>query len=175
MADAPAIPATVELQPSRKSRFKKAGFAFLLSLLVPGLGQIYNRQPRKGLLMAITIPVLEISVIESRLLLFFWGLVLLFSVLQGWRLLIAGEASHSAWKMGKPESTFRKPKVTLSILIGIVILLALLPAISPYTQLLSYFRAFRVLRSRCARPCVQANASLETWRHTRKKLLNGET
>lgn len=95
--DAPA-PVSVKIP----SHGKQATIAFLLSLIFPGLGQVYNRQPRKGLAMALSIPPLSL-LFGTRLPLFFWGLVLLLFISIGWRILIMIDAIRFSWKGRKPE------------------------------------------------------------------------
>ena len=114
--------------------------AFLLSLLLPGMGQVYNRQPRKGLWMALSISLLAIAVVETRILLTWWGLAASLPVLAGWRLIIPGEAAAAAWSMRKPERAFRRPRLSVALIAGIVILAAFLPLSRQY----AYFKAFRV-------------------------------
>jgi signal peptidase I len=131
-------------KPRPQSRGKRVAIALLLSLLFTGLGQLYNRQPRKGLWMAFAIRMLDVAVAKTRILLSFWGLVASILVFGALGLFIVGEAAYVAWTNGKPETAFRKPRLAISIIMGIILFLALLPLLGPYQRMSSYLRAFKV-------------------------------
>ena len=57
------------------SRIKRILIAMVLSLLVPGLGQVYERKPRRGLVIAFGVAFMSLMVIESRLWSTFTGLI----------------------------------------------------------------------------------------------------
>ena len=113
-------------------------------MLMPGLGQVYNRQPRKGLWMAATLPLLTLAAGETRILLSFWGFVASLLVLVGWRLFIAAEASHIGWKGGKSEVRFQRPRLVIPIIIGLIVLLNIFPTVGQFRRHYSYLGAFKV-------------------------------
>src|SRR5271157_5219989 len=65
----PAWPPDAE--PNSSSRWKKATLAGFLSLLLPGMGQLYNRQSRKAFGVAVLTHVLGALMTHTRLLLSF--------------------------------------------------------------------------------------------------------
>jgi len=85
-------------------RAKRTLIALLLSLLFPGLGQVYNRQPRKGLVFAAAISALFFVSGSINLLHHFAGLILHVVALSGLSLFIVGDAVLAA----------RKPKDSLA-------------------------------------------------------------
>ena len=127
-------------EPRARVRVKRVVIAFLLSLLLPGLGQLYNRQPRKGLWMALSISLLAIVVVQTHILLAWWGLAATLPVLVGGRLIIPGEAAFRAWSRGEPEKPFRRPRLTVAIIAGVILLAVFFPTPGQY----AYFRAFKV-------------------------------
>jgi len=94
--------------------------------------------------MAVTIPLLELLGGKTRILLSFWWLITFFGILGGWRLFIVGEAAHVAWTGRKPEPAFRSPRITVSVIAGMIVLAGLLPTPEQYLRMYSYFRAFKV-------------------------------
>jgi len=54
---------------------KRAVIGFLASLFIQGLGQVYLRRPWRGLIMAVTLSIMELFVSKSRIFLTFSGLI----------------------------------------------------------------------------------------------------
>ena len=123
---------------------KRIAIAVLLSLLIPGMGQLFNRQPRKGLWMAVTFPFLALIAGESRILLSFWGVVILAVVIVAWRLFIIADAVHIACVDSKTERGFRNSRITVFFIAGIILLAAFLPTPGQFLGRYTYFRAFRL-------------------------------
>jgi signal peptidase I len=131
---------------------KHPWLAGLLSLFFPGLGQLYNRQPIKGTLMAMSLSLLGFLVITSKVILIPAGLLAIAVASFGARLFIVGDAIYRA----------RKPSLTVwtrssswgAQLVMIVVIV--LPTFFPTSQsLLTYFRAFKVPSiSMCPTICV---------------------
>jgi signal peptidase I len=132
------------LEPRPAHRFRRATFATLLSLLFPGLGQVYNRQPRKGLAIAVTFPILTVVLGDMHVLLSFWGLVVFFTLLLGWRLFIVADAARAAWTGGKSEARFQHSWFVTPIFVVLVILCSSLPTPSQFLRRYSYAKAFKV-------------------------------
>ncbi|MFI5098551.1 MAG: signal peptidase I [Candidatus Acidiferrales bacterium] len=90
--------------------------------------------------MALSISILAIAVVETRILLTWWGLAASLPVLVGWRLVIPGEAAAAAWSRMNPERAFRRPQLSVAIIAGIILLAAFFPLSRRY----AYFKAFKV-------------------------------
>src|SRR2546429_3502257 len=69
-------------QRTTSSRWKRAGLAGVLSLFIPGTGQLYNRQPRKALLLVLPIPVLVVFAAKTRIVFSFVTMVAFFALLE---------------------------------------------------------------------------------------------
>ncbi|HTQ59092.1 MAG TPA: signal peptidase I [Candidatus Solibacter sp.] len=126
------------------SRVKKIAIALLLGLLVPGLGQIFARRPRRGIAMAASVTLLSFVISVSRVLLSFWGFVIAFPVSVIWRLWIAGDGSYVACK----ELVSPSPRGSVKLMIAatlVVLLLGVYP-VPDYIlhRSLRYFGAFRM-------------------------------
>lgn len=142
------------LQKKPPSRWKRTTAAGLLSFLIPGMGQLYNRQPRKALWMALTFPVLAILAVQSRLLFSFLSMVAFFAALIVWRLFIAAEATYSAWAAKKPEATPPLPRLTYPVAAVVLVLAALYPSPDQFKRWTS-FGAFKVpSASMCPTICL---------------------
>lgn len=117
-------------EPLRKSQ-KRALLAGFLSLLFPGTGQILNRQPRKAILLALPVYILDLVFVKTRLVFTFWTMVLTMFLGAMWRLFLVVEASHTAVKDKPAEPPVPMPRLTYSLLI--VAFLA--PVLGPYPDL----------------------------------------
>src|ERR1700732_4988591 len=117
MSNLPADPNQVPYRetkrsdPNPRSRWKKATLASLLSFLVPGMGQLFNRQPRKGFTLALITYLFDVLMLKTRLLFIFSTMVttLLAGVI--WRLFVAAEAGYTAAAGKKPESSVPMPRL----------------------------------------------------------------
>ncbi len=125
------------------SRARQTAIAFLLSLIFPGLGQVYNRQPRKGLAMALGIPLIAL-ISGTRLPLFFWGLMLLLLISIGWRIYIVVDAIRFSWKGRKPEASFKRPGLSVTLVVLIVPFFSILVSTDPFLHSIPVFKAFSV-------------------------------
>jgi len=136
------------------SRWKRATLAGLLSLLFPGMGQLLNRRPRKGLALAIVTLVLGLLLAETQILLTFPTMVAAILISLGWRLFIPAEAAFSAATGKKPEARILLPRLTYSV-IAVVILVATLFPSADQVKRGSGFSAFVVPSgSMCPTICV---------------------
>lgn len=137
-----------------RSTRKRTAIAVLLSLLIPGMGQLFNRQPRKGLWMAVTFPLLALIAGESRILLSFWGVVILAVIIVAWRLFIIADAAHIACVDSKTDRGFRNSRITVFFIAGNILLAAFLPTPGQFLGRYAYFRAFRLRSdSMCPTAC----------------------
>ena len=137
----PNVEPTSEAKP--RFRVKVCGIASLLSLLFPGLGQLYNRQPRKALWMAATIPLLVVFAGETRIFLSFWGLIAFFLIVITWRVFIIGEAAYVAWT-GRKGNHVQRPRIAVTLITAVIVLLGLFPTAEQFLHRYSYLRAFRL-------------------------------
>jgi signal peptidase I len=156
---------TIEARPP--SRWKKALAAGFLSLFVPGWGQLYNRQPRKALYLAVPIPILLVLVVKTRMLFAFLSMVAAFTFLTGWRLFIAAEASRSGFAPEKPESSVPRPRLTYTLLTVVLLVAAVYPSTDQFKRWTS-FAAFKVpSSSMCPTICPgeRVVADMAAYRH----------
>ena len=140
----------------KPSRVERVTFVFLLSLLFPGLGQVYNRQLKKGLWMAASFPLLLFLAVSNRLPLSFRGFLLFLFVRIFWSLIILADAIYMAWPP-IALSTATRPSgwpVYVSALLVIVFAVLSDPYFMP--KQFPYPRAFRVpSASMCPTICEQ--------------------
>jgi len=120
----PFPPPDEQIPPSRWGRAVLAGF---LSLLLPGIGQLYNQQPRKGLGMALTFPLLTLVMVTTRVFFSFWSFVLFNGIVITWRLFIAAEAAYSAKTRKKAEPAIPQPRVSYALLAVAIVSLEIFP------------------------------------------------
>ncbi|MHB8501534.1 MAG: signal peptidase I [Candidatus Acidiferrales bacterium] len=127
--------------PSRAKRFT---VALLLSLLVPGLGQVYARRPRRGVALAMSLALLTFIIIVLRLFLSFLGFVIAFPLSVFWRLWIAGDGCYLASKALAAIPPRRDVKMTIAASV-FVLLLGVYPMPDYFmNRSLRYFGAFKI-------------------------------
>jgi len=131
---------TAQPMPQRKTslRWKRAGLAGLLSLFIPGTGQLYNRQPRKAVLLVLPIPAVLVLAAKTRIVFSFVTVVAFFSLLTAWRLFIAGEAAYGGWTTNKPESAPSHPRLTYPLIAVVLIAAALYPSYDDFKRWTSF-------------------------------------
>jgi signal peptidase I len=141
-------------QHETSSRWKRTALAGFLSLLIAGMGQLYNRQPRKALWLALMIPILLGLAAQTRIVFSFLTMVLFFALLTSWRLFIAAEAAYAAWKAKMPEAAFLRPRVTYPLVAVVLFAAALFPSPNDFKRWTS-FAAFKVpSASMCPTICL---------------------
>jgi signal peptidase I len=110
-------PSQLPVSPIPKpSRWKRAVLAGLLSLVFPGIGQLYNRQPRKAFSLALITYILDFFMVKTRLLFAFSTMVVTILALGLWKLFVAAEAGYAAATGKKQESAVPVPQLTYSFL-----------------------------------------------------------
>jgi signal peptidase I len=97
-------------------RWKKATLAGILGLFFAGMGQLYNRQPRKAFGMALFSQILGMLMVKTRFLLAFSTMVATVVILLVWKLFVAAEAAYTAAKAKKPEPSVPLPWLTYPLL-----------------------------------------------------------
>src|SRR5438045_6112 len=100
----------------RSSRWKRPTLAVLLSLVFPGMGQLYNRQPRKAFSLALITYILDFLMVKTRLLFAFSTMVVTILALGLWKLFVAAEAGYAAAAAKKPEPPVPMPRLIYPIL-----------------------------------------------------------
>jgi signal peptidase I len=110
------------------SRWKRAALAGLLSLLFPGMGQLYNRQPRKGFFLALISLMLGMAMVKTRLLFTFSTMVTTILALVLWKFFIAGEAANSAATGKGRESIIPLPRLLYPLLAVVFFVATLFPS-----------------------------------------------
>ncbi len=106
---------------------KKAAVAGILGLLFAGMGQLYNRQPRKGFAMALITYILDMLLVRTRLLFGFSTMVATIMTLGVWKLFVAIEAAYAAATVRRPEPAVPVPRLTYPFLAVVFFVAALIP------------------------------------------------
>jgi signal peptidase I len=112
---------TESSDPGTRSRWKKATLASLLSFVFPGTGQLLNRQPRKGFILASITFLFDVLIVKTRLLFTFSTMVATILGAVIGKLFVATEAGYAAAKAKKPEPTVSMPRFTYTFLVVIFI------------------------------------------------------
>ncbi|MGC0778618.1 MAG: signal peptidase I [Candidatus Acidiferrum sp.] len=126
----------------------------MLSLLLPGMGQLFNRQPRKALGVAVVTHLMSAVMTHTRLLLSFPTLVTTLLVVWAWRLFVMAEAADAAASAKKPEAAVPMRWLTYSLVAVIVFLASYFPTFD-HIKHESGFSAYKIpSRSMCPTLCV---------------------
>lgn len=131
-----------EQKPNRRP-WKKGIIAFLLSLLFPGMGQLYNRRPVRGVLMALSLPACLLLAVPTRVFLHFWSMVSFFAVTFLWRMTIPIDAARSAMRDANDRPFASYPKWALGVAAAIILIPTLLPTENQFFHIFPYFRAYK--------------------------------
>jgi signal peptidase I len=127
--------------PRPHPKWLRLPLAGLLSAAAPGLGQLYNGELPKAVILAAIFPVLFLTVGFRRPLLTFRGLIASILAAVIWRIAVVLDALIVAWR--EPRIFQRIPdnlKVATTVLIA---LLAFLPSPDRFLRYFPYFRAYR--------------------------------
>jgi signal peptidase I len=171
-SDSP-LPAA-QLDSSPKSRTKRVILAGLLSLFLPGMGQLFNRQPRKAFVFAIITHISGATVAHTRLLLSFWTMVASVIVLMAWQVFSSAEAANAAALAKKPERPIPLPWLTYPLLAIIIIFSALAPS-PPHTMYESGFHVSRISSaSMCPTICSGDRIVADAWAYRLKSPQRGD-
>jgi len=156
-------------------RLGEATLALLLSLLFPGLGQIFNHQPLKALAVAAAGPLLLLLSRTLELLHSFPGLITFLVLGMGLEFFVLGDAFWMAWKEKRKESPLRHRAVTL---VSFIVLISFY-VIASFNHLsidrILQFGAFR-LRARSMAPtvCEDERIIVDTGVFTKKNPQRGD-
>jgi signal peptidase I len=169
----PTLP-TGQSNTTRTSRAKRVVTAGLLSLFLPGMGQLFNRQPRKAFVFAIITHIFGAVVAHTRLLLSFWTMVASVSVVLAWQFFAAAEAAYTARRGKQPESPIPVPWLTYPLLAIIIIFSALAPS-PPHTMHESGFSAYKISSaSMCPTMCEGERIVADAWAYHSKPPQRGD-
>jgi len=142
-------------EPARPSRWKQATLASILSLFFSGMGQLYNRQPRRALVLGI-VGYLFTAVLlaHTRILLTFRTMIAVLVVEIVWKVLVVGDAAVSAGQSEKAESPAPLPWLLYPVLALALLVGALTPSAATVKEQ-SGFNAFKIpSRSMCPTICL---------------------
>ncbi|SRR6266404_567635 len=148
-------PETQNLDPSPRSPWKKATLAGLLSLVFPGTGQLLNRQPRKGFVLASITYLFTVLTLKTRLLFIFSTMVA--TILAGiiWKLFVAAEAAYTAAAAKKPEPIVPMARLTYPFLAVICVAAAVFTPSAGQVKSDTGFAAFKIpSASMCPTICL---------------------
>jgi TM2 domain-containing membrane protein YozV len=144
-----------------------------LSLFIPGTGQLYNRQPRKALLLVLPIPAMVVLAAKTRIVFSFVTMVVFVALLIGWRLFIGREAAYGGWR-NKPESAPSRPRLTYPLIAVVLNIAALYPSYDDFKRWTS-FAAFKVPSASMCPTICSGERIVGTLVLTDRSLPNGAT
>jgi signal peptidase I len=121
------------LAPSKPpSRIGRAFLAGFLSLLAAGLGQFYNRQPRKAIAFAIFTFLIIPLVLRTPTIFDFGTMLGVLVISLVWRLFMIVEAARAAAKARNPEPVLPRAEVLSPLFLAAIIGLALIPLLHAF-------------------------------------------
>lgn len=136
--------------PSRRGRAVLAGF---LSLLITGLGQLYNRQPWKAAAYAIVASLFGLALDQRPLALHFWTLLGLIGGSVCWKIFAVLDAAYVAAKANNAKPGVRVSWISYAVVGIIMLATTIYPSAKQFKQ--SGFRAFKIAsNSMCPTMCV---------------------
>lgn len=152
-----AAPPSAGPPPSHR---KRALLAAVLSLFFSGMGQLYNRQPRKAVFFAVVTHLFGQLSAHTRLLLDFRSMVALFLTQLILKVFVIVDAARPANK--RSESPIAFPRLTYPVLVVVVIVATVFPSMTTLKEK-SGFAAFKVpSRSMCPTICVGDRIVVDT-------------
>jgi signal peptidase I len=141
-------------EPSPPGSRAKAILAALLSFLISGAGQLYNRQPRKALVLAIAGPIFILASAATRILLSFPGLVFFLVIAITWKIGITVEAFVARRKSKKPENPLLDSRASTPLVAIVLLAAAFYPSPDDFKRWTG-FAAFKIpSASMCPTICV---------------------
>jgi signal peptidase I len=156
------------------SRWKRTVIAGLLSLFLPGMGQLFNRQPRKALVIGIITHIFGAFVAHTRLLLSFWTMVASVLVVLVWQFLVAAEAARTAATGKKPEAPIPLPWLSYP-LIGVIVAISALAPSPAHTMHESGFHVYKIpSASMCPTICISDQVVADAWAYHERAPQRGD-
>jgi signal peptidase I len=136
-----ALPPEQTKSPSRVGRSLLAGF---LSLLVSGLGQLFNRQPRKAATFAVISALYPVLLFKTHLLTSYPGLVTVLAIGFAWRIFVIADAAYVAASTKRTESTPPPSKILYPVLGTVLVVMAVFPLFGSDFKKASGLTAFKI-------------------------------
>jgi signal peptidase I len=136
-------PLVADVAMKRASRWKKATLAGLLSFVFSGMGQLYNRQPRKAFGLALISCALGMLLVKTRVLLTFSTMVATILISALWKLFVTTDAAYAATQPKNPEFPLPLPRLTYPLLAALFFVAALIPTANQIRSDVG-FAAFKV-------------------------------
>jgi len=134
------------------SRWKKATLAGILSLLIPGMGQLVNRQPRKAVVLGLMMYALRLLQVHTHWMLAFGTMMGMMAAALALQLGVAAEAAYSTGR-GNKETAIPLAKVSYALIAILLIAGVIFPTTDQAIRE-SGFGAFRVASaSMCPTAC----------------------
>jgi signal peptidase I len=132
-------------KPKRKSsRALRVTIATLLSLLLPGIGQLYVRRVSRGVVIAVLEVAINAFTAEMHLFMTFPGTIAALSLGILWRLWVVIDAFYLAWRFDQTMAPQRNWRETIAASV-IVFLLVGYPVPDYFAKrLLGNFRAYKI-------------------------------
>jgi signal peptidase I len=129
---------------TKPSRATKAILATVVSLFLPGMGQLYVQRVWRGVVIAILGVAINALATEMRLFMTFRGMIAAISLGILWRLWVAADAFYMAWRFDRTVAPRRNPREMIAAVL-IVFLLVGYPVPDYFgKRLLSSFRAYKI-------------------------------
>jgi signal peptidase I len=125
------------------SRRKKAALAGILSLLIPGMGQLVNRQPRKAMVLGVMMYLLRLLQVHAHWMLAFGTMMGMMVAALASQLGVAAEAAYSAGREKNEEAAIPLAKISYPVL-AILLLAGVFFPTTDQAIRESGFGAFRV-------------------------------
>ncbi|SRR6266404_867195 len=165
---------TESVSPRDRSLWKKATLASVLSLVFPGTGQLFNRQPRKSFILALISFLFGVLMLKTRLLFTFSTMVATATAAAIWKLLVAAEAGYTAALVKKPESPVPGPRFTYTFLTVIFVAAVFIPG-SDQLKSEAGFAAFKIASaSMCPTICLGERIVADMHAYKSKPLQRGD-
>lgn len=169
---APDVP-SADAANKTPSRWKRAIFAAFLSFLIPGMGQLYNRQRKKALSFAAATWTLPIIASQTRILFVFGSMIAFFVSSIAWRLFIVADAARGA---AGAKATVIAPNSKLAYFLLAVLLTAggLFPTNDQFKRW-SGFAAYKVPSiSMCPTVCSSERMIVDMYAYKSKSPTRGD-
>ena len=140
--------------PNPSPRWMRAVLAGTLSLFFSGMGQLYNRQPRRALLFRVVSHLLTEVFWRTRIFLVFPAMISVVMVQVLWKIFVGVDAVHVTAKNKTPEAPVPMPRVAYPLIVILLIAGALWPSVNMVKER-SGFSAFTIpSRSMCPTICL---------------------
>ena len=139
-------------------RWRRTPGASVLSLLVAGTGRLFNRQPRKGFILALVAHLLEYLLAYPTVMLSVPAMIAALTASAVWKIVVIFDVGYFAAKP-KTESPVPLPRLIYALLIILMIAASLFPSWDAMKRKSGFPRS-RFPLDRCAQPFAWATGWL---------------